>query len=126
MATERTSVLTSLTLMHPLEELFLESDWKSIAAARQHRDQRLSELQAQGYVCEAENLYTIDTGRRVFLVRATPPDSQSKAPKDRTTPADPLPTRAEASHPEPERKRQPRSHRRPNSAKLPYDRSQPH
>lgn len=59
--------------MRPLAEVFLESEFDSSEIARQHRDERLTQLQAQGYVCRAENLYTIHTGMRIFTVIATPP-----------------------------------------------------
>lgn len=57
--------------MKPLEETFLELDWDSEDEARQARDARAAELQAQGLVCTVENLYNAVNGRRVFIVSAT-------------------------------------------------------
>jgi hypothetical protein len=56
--------------MKPVQEVFLETEWGDEDAARQARDDRASELQAQGLICNCENLYTVD-GYRVFLVEAT-------------------------------------------------------
>jgi hypothetical protein len=39
------------------------------------RDQRLTQLQAQGYVCTAQNLQTVLDGRWVYLVIATAPET---------------------------------------------------
>ncbi len=66
--------------MRSLEESFLESDFESRAIARQHRDDRLVELQSQGYECRTENLYTIHTGMRVFIVVALPPTEAADLP----------------------------------------------
>jgi hypothetical protein len=57
--------------MKPIEETFLELDWDSEEEARQARDARAAELQAQGLFCILENLYNIVNGRRVFVVIAT-------------------------------------------------------
>jgi hypothetical protein len=56
--------------MKPVQEVFLETEWGDEDAARQARDNRASELQAQGLICNCENLYNVD-GYRVFLVEAT-------------------------------------------------------
>ena len=66
--------------MRVLEEVFLESDFESSALARQRRDERLVELQGKGYECRAENLYTIHTGMRIFLVVAIPPAEAADLP----------------------------------------------
>ena len=53
-------------------ETFLESDWNDDASeARRARDQRLTELQAQGYDCRTEDLSNILTGRQIYLLEAT-------------------------------------------------------
>lgn len=57
--------------MKPMEETFLELDWDGEEEARQARDARAKELQAQGLVCTLENLYNAVNGRRVFIVIAT-------------------------------------------------------
>jgi hypothetical protein len=56
-----------------IEEVFREIDFDDDEIARQYRDHRLSELQAQGLICTREDLYRVD-GRRVYLVVATPPN----------------------------------------------------
>lgn len=53
-----------------LQEVFLESDWEDAAHARQCRDARIEELQTQGLVCTAENLWNVQ-GYRVYLLVAT-------------------------------------------------------
>jgi hypothetical protein len=67
--------------MKPVQEVFLETEWGDEDAARQARDDRASELQAQGLMCNCENLYTVD-GYRVFLVEATEADLED-APSGR-------------------------------------------
>ena len=67
--------------MRPLEEVFLESDFDSRALARQRRDERLVELQEQGYECRAENLAAVHTGMRIFTVIAIPPDAAESLPR---------------------------------------------
>jgi hypothetical protein len=56
--------------MKPIQDVFLETQWGDEETARQARDDRAAQLQAQGLVCNCENLYTVD-GYRVFLVEAT-------------------------------------------------------
>jgi hypothetical protein len=56
--------------MKPIQDVFLETEWGDEGAARQARDARAAELQAQGLICNCENLYTVD-GYRVFLVEST-------------------------------------------------------
>jgi hypothetical protein len=62
--------------MHPISEAFRELDFEDATAARQQRDDRLSELQTQGMVCIGENLYHVE-GWRVFTLVATPPTRQA-------------------------------------------------
>lgn len=57
--------------MSSIQEVFIEKDWDDAGAARQQRDQRAIELQAQGLICTCENLYTVE-GQRVFVLVATP------------------------------------------------------
>ena len=54
-----------------LQEVFLESDWEEAANARSQRDCRIAELQSQGLVCTAENLWNVQ-GYRVYLLVALP------------------------------------------------------
>jgi hypothetical protein len=61
--------------MNPTSEVFRELDFDDATAARQQRDDRLSELQTQGMVCVGENLYHVE-GWRVFTLVATPPTRQ--------------------------------------------------
>jgi len=56
-------------------EVFTEHEFESATIARQMRDQRLIQLEAEGYSCVAENLWTVDTERRVYVIRIVPPDS---------------------------------------------------
>lgn len=56
--------------MAVISEAFSELDWDDPEMAQQHRDQRLAELTAQGFVCSAELLYRINDGRRVYVVTA--------------------------------------------------------
>jgi hypothetical protein len=55
--------------MKPIQETFLETDWENEEEARQARDLRAEQLQAQGLVCTCENLYNV-LGKRVFLLEA--------------------------------------------------------
>ncbi|MBD3886868.1 hypothetical protein IFO70_35130 [Phormidium tenue FACHB-886] len=65
-----------------LQEVFLESDWEDAAHARQRRDARMEELQIQGLLCTAENLWNVQ-GYRVYLVVATrdAPDIAQDSPR---------------------------------------------
>ncbi|MBD3885682.1 hypothetical protein IFO70_28630 [Phormidium tenue FACHB-886] len=65
-----------------LQEVFLENDWEDAAHARQCRDARIEELQTQGFVCSAENLWTVQ-GYRVYLLVATrdAPDIAQASPR---------------------------------------------
>ncbi len=51
-------------------EVFIESNFESVQHARQARDRRLAELEAEGYTCRTENLRAIDTGYWVFVIYA--------------------------------------------------------
>jgi hypothetical protein len=65
--------------MNSISEVFRELDFDDASTARQQRDQRLTELQAQGMVCVGENLYHVE-GWRVFTLVATPPARQISQP----------------------------------------------
>ncbi len=52
-----------------IQEIFLESEWQDEDEARTARDGRVEQLQAQGFVCTCENLFTV-FGQRVFLLTA--------------------------------------------------------
>jgi hypothetical protein len=54
------------------QEVFLETAWEDAEAARQARDDRAAQLEAQGLVCSCETLATVE-GRLVFVVVATDP-----------------------------------------------------
>jgi hypothetical protein len=56
--------------MKAIQDVFLETEWGDEDTACQARDARAAELQAQGLICNCENLYTVN-GYRVFLVEAT-------------------------------------------------------
>jgi hypothetical protein len=58
-----------------LQTVYREIDFDDEQMARQERDARLAELEAQGMECVAENLYNALDGRRVFTLLATPPVS---------------------------------------------------
>jgi hypothetical protein len=66
--------------MNSISEVFRELDFDDATAARQQRDQRLTELQTQGMVCIGENLYHVE-GWRVFTLVATPPAQQVSHPE---------------------------------------------
>jgi hypothetical protein len=66
--------------MNSISEVFRELDFDDATAARQQRDQRLTELQTQGMVCIGENLYHVE-GWRVFTLVATPPTRQVEHPE---------------------------------------------
>jgi hypothetical protein len=68
-------------LMNPISEVFRELDFDDATAARQQRDDRLSELQTQGMVCVGENLYHVE-GWRVFTLVATPPTRRQVSPSE--------------------------------------------
>jgi hypothetical protein len=65
-----------------LQTVYREIDFEDEQMARQHRDRHLSELQAQGMECIAEDLYNAVDGWRVFTLVATLP-----APVEETRPA---------------------------------------
>jgi hypothetical protein len=58
----------------PIQEVFREWEWEDLAQTRQARDQRADELNAQGYRCVCETLYTV-WGHCVFVLTATPMES---------------------------------------------------
>jgi hypothetical protein len=64
----------SITL---IQEVFLETDWDEAAQARAARDQRASQLQAEGLNCSCSTLYRITDGRCVFLVEAQTPEDEA-------------------------------------------------
>lgn len=77
--------------MSSIQEVFVEADWDDPAVARQQRDQRMAELQAQGLICTSENLYTVE-GKRVFLLVASQPIKERL--RDDRMDDDRLPTRS--------------------------------
>lgn len=109
--------------MRFLEEIFLESDFDSHQSARKERDQRLAQLQAQGYECRAENLYTVHTGMQVLIVVAVPPAEVSDSLRSKEPAGSISGEPAQGERPRP--KIQPKS-RSPKPEKLKYsDRSHP-
>jgi hypothetical protein len=40
-------------------EVFTEAEWEDARTARHLRDERLAQLQAQGYLCTVQNLETV-------------------------------------------------------------------
>jgi hypothetical protein len=66
--------------MNSISEVFRELDFDDATSAHQRRDQRLTELQAQGMICIGENLYHVE-GWRVFTLVATPPTRQISHPE---------------------------------------------
>jgi hypothetical protein len=56
-----------------LQTVYREIDFDDERMARQQRDRHLSELQAQGMDCVAEDLYNAIEGWRVFTLVATLP-----------------------------------------------------
>jgi hypothetical protein len=65
---------SALFWMSLLPEVFLETHWDDAAIALQHCNIRKAELQAQGFLCTTENLYTVN-GDRLFILVATPPNA---------------------------------------------------
>lgn len=61
-------------------EVFIEADWQD---ARATRDQRIIELHAEGYTCQADTLYRIHDGQCVFVLYAEASDETLKEPTDR-------------------------------------------
>lgn len=74
--------------MKSIQETFLETDWDDEEAARQARDDRADQLQAEGLICTRENLYNV-AGYRVFLVEAKEAEpiesSRRSSPRPRRT-----------------------------------------
>jgi hypothetical protein len=73
--------------MTPIQEVFLEIDWEDATTARSRRDARMVELQSQGFVCNPENLYTVD-GYRVFVLVATTPEPEGIEREERPRSSD--------------------------------------
>lgn len=67
--------------MDAITEVFLEA-WDDAEVARQKRDQRVAELEGQGWHCTTGRFYNALTGQRIYLVEATlpPPDSSAARP----------------------------------------------
>ncbi len=75
--------------MAEVQEIFLETEWDDEHAARQARDDRATQLQAEGYMTTCENLWTVN-GQRVFLVEAARPErieptQTEDSPSDRSS-----------------------------------------
>jgi hypothetical protein len=66
-----------------ISEVFCEVDFEDAEEARLRRNQRIVELQEQGMVCTAENLYRVD-GKRVYLLTSEMPGSQVRGIEDQT------------------------------------------
>jgi hypothetical protein len=66
-----------------ISEVFCEVDFEDAEEARLRRNQRIVELQKQGMVCTAENLYRVD-GKRVYLLTSEMPSSQVRGIEDQT------------------------------------------
>jgi len=62
-----------------IQEVFLETDWEEASQARAARDERASQLQAEGLTCSCSTLYRITDGRQVFLVEAETPEDENAA-----------------------------------------------
>lgn len=60
-----------------IQEVFPELVWNDEIEAKAARDRRAAELQQQGYICVYENLFTV-AGHRVFLLKASLPESVEK------------------------------------------------
>lgn len=58
--------------MQPIQEIFLELDYDELEEALAARRTRLEELQSQGLICKAENLYN-GSGHRVLILNASEP-----------------------------------------------------
>jgi hypothetical protein len=104
-----------------LQTIYREIDFDDEQTARQERDARLAELEAQGMECLAENLYNALDGRRVFTLVATPPvsleQSAARAVKPSSSATTELPQRS--AQPKP---REATSQRLPaKRVKLTYD-----
>jgi hypothetical protein len=81
--------------MKTIQETFLETDWGDEETARQARNDRAEQLEAQGLLCTCENLYNV-LGYRVFLLEAREaepidtrranPDSTNNRERERPNP----------------------------------------
>ncbi|MBD0334240.1 MAG: hypothetical protein ICV62_02015 [Cyanobacteria bacterium Co-bin13] len=77
-----------------IQETFVETDWEEPAEAREARDQRAAQLEAQGWLCQCSTLYRITDGRRVFFLEAREPeqiDVSDVRPRKKITPRQPRP-----------------------------------
>jgi hypothetical protein len=71
-----------------IQEVFLETDWEEASSARAARDERASQLQAEGLTCSCSTLYRITDGRKVFLVEAqTPEDKEAERQPSKRSPS---------------------------------------
>ncbi|NJR63003.1 MAG: hypothetical protein HC769_31975 [Cyanobacteria bacterium CRU_2_1] len=80
--------------MTPIQEVFLERHWDDAAIACQHCNIRKADLEAHGFICTIENLFTVN-GDRVFILVATPPNATELRGEflksDRISPSKPSP-----------------------------------
>ncbi|PSN17590.1 hypothetical protein C7271_16930 [filamentous cyanobacterium CCP5] len=67
--------------MSLIQETFLETDWEEAEQAREARDQRAAQLEAQGLICSCSTLYRVNDGYRVFLVEAQTPEDEEESRK---------------------------------------------
>jgi hypothetical protein len=70
-----------------LQTVYREIDFEDERMARQQRDRHLSELQAQGMDCVAEDLYNAIDGWRVFTLVATQPTLVEERNQPRPSPS---------------------------------------
>ena len=66
------------------QEVFIETSWEDTVAAREARDRRVAELQAEGLICTTENLWNVQ-GYRVYLLVAVPdvPEVETHSRRER-------------------------------------------
>ncbi|MBW4464238.1 MAG: hypothetical protein KME07_02205 [Pegethrix bostrychoides GSE-TBD4-15B] len=76
-----------------IQEVFPELIWNDELEAKAARDRRAVELQAQGYICVYENLFTV-AGHRVFLLKASRPEPVEKLASNRRDRSAPRPKRS--------------------------------
>lgn len=77
-----------------IQETFVETDWEEPTQAKEARDQRAAQLQAQGWLCECSTLYRITDGHRVFFLEAREPEQIEVAdvrPRKKVVPRQPKP-----------------------------------
>lgn len=63
-----------------IQEAFVQIDWDE-DNAQQLRDQRVAELQAQGYECATQTLYRILDGMPVYILEAQLPEPAVTTPR---------------------------------------------